>query len=110
RSNDSMVNKGKTGNWLSDMVGLTHENSQRYRSALKLISTLPAGCKGKPPNSSEAFIAWQRSQVEERAKTVAQGTDGDKALKLEAPLRATMWRIHFSPDGHYVLGQDEAGI
>ncbi len=61
--NESMVNKGKTGNWLTDMFGLTHEASQRYRSALKLIAALPSGCNGRQPGGSDAFQAWLHATI-----------------------------------------------
>jgi hypothetical protein len=105
-----MMNKGKTGNWLTDVFGLTHEASQRYRAALKLIDALPAGCRGKQPVSSDGFQAWQRSTVEERVKSVAEGPSGDRPRKLDPPLRPSLWRIRFSPDGRYVLAQDDGSI
>ncbi len=108
--NESMMNKGKTGNWLSDAFGLTGEASQRYRTALKLISVLPAGCKNIQPASSAAFASWQKNVVEERAKAVAEGVNGDQPITLDPPLRPSLWHIRFSPDGRYVLAQDEASI
>jgi WD40 repeat protein len=107
---ESMMNKGKTGNWLSDAFGLTHESSQRYRNALKLIDDLPSECKQKQPSSNAAFKAWLDSIVEERVKSVAEGVTGDRPLKLESPLRPALERIRFSPDGRYLLAQDEGGI
>lgn len=108
--NQSMENKGKTGNWLTDVFGLTREESRRYREALKLISELPPDCRGKQPSASEAFLAWQKRIVEERVQLVAQGDTGDQPLKLQGPLRPSPWRIRFSPDGQYVLMQDEGNI
>jgi WD40 repeat protein len=110
--NESMVNNGKTGSWLSNAFGLTSESNQRYRNALKLIATLPPGCKDRKPDAeaSADFTAWHRSVVEERVKTVAEGATGDRPLKLEPPLRPNLWRIRFSLDGRYVLGQDESNI
>ncbi|MGA7340852.1 MAG: M48 family metalloprotease [Terracidiphilus sp.] len=108
--NESMMNKGKTGNWLTDVFGLTHEESQRYRRALKLIGELPAGCSRKPPHASDAFLAWQRSVVEERVQLTAEGVRGDRPLKLEPPLRPSLWRIRFSPNGNYLLAQDEGSV
>jgi WD40 repeat protein len=104
------VNKGKTGNWLSDVMGITGESSQRYRTGLKLISVLPPGCKGAQPRASTAFATWQKAMVEERGSALAESVVGDRPLKLEAPLRPSLWRIRFSPDGKYVLAQDESGI
>lgn len=106
----SMVNKGKTGNWFSDVLGLTGESSQRYRSALKMIAALPAGCKGRKPVTGGAFEAWQRSEVEERMKAAATADIGDMPVKLDPPLRPSPWRIRFSPDGKTVLVQDEGSI
>lgn len=104
------MNKGKTGNWLSDVMGATSENSQRYRTALKLISVLPAGCKEVQSASSTSFAAWQKNVVEERAKAVAEGINNDRPIKLDPPLRPSLWRIRFSPDGRYILAQDESSI
>ena len=56
--NESMMNKGKSGNAITDLFGLTHEASQRYRTALTLIGELPGSCKQKQPGSSEAIAAW----------------------------------------------------
>jgi predicted Zn-dependent protease len=64
--NESMMNKGKTGNAITDLFGLTHETSQRYRTALKLIGELQGSCQEKQPGSSEAFAAWPRAMVEQR--------------------------------------------
>ena len=108
--NESMMNKGKTGNWLSDAFGITGEASQRYRTALKLISVLPPGCKEIQPASSTAFASWQKNVVEERAKAVAEGVNNDRPIKLDPPLRPSLWHIRFSPDGRYILAQDEGSI
>ena len=108
--NQIMMNQGKTGNWLTDVFGLTHEDSQRYRRALKLISGLPPGCTGKKPGAGDAFLAWQRSTVEERVKPAEATASGDLSIRLDPPLRPSPWRIRFSPDGKYLLAQDEGSI
>jgi len=108
--NQVSMNKGKTGNWLSDVFGLTHEDTKRYRAALKLIEGLPAGCKGREPLASGSFAAWHKSTVDERVKTTAAGLNGDQPLKLDSPLRPGLWRVRFSPNGRYILAQDEGGI
>ena len=108
--NEIMMNKGKTGNWLSDFLGVTRDDSKRYSAALKLIGELPAGCKQKKSRTSEAFSAWLRGAVEERVQSVAEGLDGDQPVKLDPPLHPSLWRIRFSPDGRTVLAQDEGSI
>ena len=106
----SMLNKGKTGSWLTDAFGITQEASQRYRAALKLIAVLPPGCKQQPAPDSTRFMAWKRSVVEERGRTGSEDVAGDRPLKLDPPLRPSPWRIRFSPDGKYVLVQDDGSI
>ncbi len=108
--NASMMNKGKTGNWFTDVFGLTHDASKRYREATRLIDELPAGCRGKQPQASQVFLAWQKKLVEERVELTTQGVVDDRPLKLGDPLRPSPWRIRFSPDGNYVLMQDEGSI
>lgn len=108
--NESMMNKGKTGNWLTDAFGITHDESKRYRSALKLIGELPAGCREQRPGANEAFSAWLKNVKDERVQTAAAGLVGDQPVKLDPPLRPSPWRIRFSPDGHMILVQDEYNI
>ena len=108
--NQITMNQGKTGNWLSDAFGLTHQDSRRYREAMKLIGELPAGCAGRKTTSSAEFLAWQHSVVEERVKDAAENATGDKPIKLDPPLRPSLWRVRFSLDGKYVLTQDDGSI
>jgi Peptidase family M48 len=108
--NASMMNKSKTGNWFTDVFGLTHEASKRYREATKLIAELPAGCQDKQPQAGLAFLAWQKKLLEQRVQLIAEGAVGDETLKLKDPVRPTAWRVRFSPDGNYVLMQDEGSI
>jgi hypothetical protein len=108
--NESTMNKGKTGSWLSNLLGVTREDPKRYGAALKLIGELPTGCKEKKSGTSEAFATWLRGVVEERIQVEAGGLDGDQPVKLDPPLHPSLWRIRFSPDGRTVLAQDEGSI
>lgn len=105
-----VMNKGKTGNWLTDAFGMTQQNNLRYRDALKLVGILPQGCVSNPAPSSPAFQAWLENMVEERVKNGAETATGDKPVKLDPPLRPSPWRIRFSPDGATLLVQDEGSI
>jgi WD40 repeat protein len=108
--NQITMNKGKTGNWFTDAFGLTHQDARRYREAMKLVAELPAGCAGKQTTSSAVFLAWQHDVVEERVKNAAESATGDVPIKLDPPIRPSLWRVRFSPDGKYVLTQDDGSI
>ncbi len=103
-------NKGRTGNWFTNAFGITKEDTQRYAQALKLIGTLPPGCKGQRAPNSEAFQAWTKSIVEERIADVMTGVTDEKTTKLDPPLRPAFWRLRFSPDGKMLLGQDDGSV
>lgn len=104
------VNRGKTGNWFSDAFGITGGDSRRYRSALKVIASLPTECKEKHPANAESFQAWQKLVASSHVQLIASNTITDHAVKLDPPLRPSLWHVRFSPDGRYILAQDEAGI
>jgi WD40 repeat protein len=104
------VNKGKTGSWFSDTFGYMHGAARRYRAALKMTAALPGACKGRQTQSNPAFEQWRQRIVSDRMKTEIESVAGDRPIKLEAALRPTPWRVRFSPDGRFVLVQDDAGI
>ncbi len=108
--NQITMNKGKTGNWLSDVFGMTNVDQKRFREATKLVNALPEGCAGRQPSTSKEFLAWQQREMTERVKEAAESATGDKPLTLEPPLRPSLWRVRFSFDGKYVLTQDDGSI
>ena len=103
-------NQGKTGNWFSNAFGLTREDTKRYVQAMAFIGTLPASCKGQRAADDLAFHAWLQAALEERITDVAAGLTEEKTLKLDPPLRPTFDRVHISPDGALLLGQDSGSI
>jgi WD40 repeat protein len=77
---------------------------------VKLIDTLPAGCKERQAGESDAFKAWHKRIVEERVQNAAENASGDRQLKLDPPLRPGLWVVRFSPNGRFILAQDETSI
>jgi WD40 repeat protein len=103
---------GKGGSWFSNLFGATKPSERRLGLMLKNISVLPPGCadiKAKAP--TEEFANWQ-------AEVIAYSGFGTKeslpglVLKqaLARPLRPDVTHLRFSPDGKYILSQDEGGI
>jgi len=104
--------RGKTGNWLSDFFGATKPSQRRLREMLKNLANLPAGCAEiRPATDQAAFSKWQSQVMEFKASTLEESLPGLVfRQKLALPLRPDLNNLKFSPDGKYVLAQDEGGI
>jgi hypothetical protein len=103
-------NHGKTGGALSDFFGITKADSKRYRAALRLVAAIPTHCASQSPSSSSAFAAWRQSVIERKPVEASTPAADEKVIALDPPLRADLDRIRFSPDGRYLLAQDESTI
>jgi WD40 repeat protein len=107
-----MQTKGQTGSWLGDLFGATKPDARRLREVLKDVATLPAACvdsrlAAAPPE----FRAWQDAVLrykgnghKERLNYVISRD------KLNSPIRSDIENFQFSPDGKYILAQDDSGI
>jgi WD40 repeat protein len=107
-----MQTKGKTGNWFTDLFGATRADSKRLREALKDIATLPASCiEAKATAPSEEFHQWQAAVLRYRGIGHSERLSGVISRKqLNNPLRGDIEHFRFSPDGKYILAQDDGGI
>ena len=102
---------GKTGSWFSDLFGQTKPEQKRLRELLKSVSAMPPECAQITPSSSAEFAAWQEKVIASSVGTHAELLPGLLVRqKLAQPLRPDLNNLRFSPDGKYVLAQDEGGI
>lgn len=103
---------GQTGSWLSDLFGATKPEQRRLREVIKNMGTLPPGCADpRPAASAEAFAKWKEKIVnysDTGGEEVLPGLISRNTLKL--PLRPDISNFRFSPDGKYLIAQDEGGI
>lgn len=107
-----MQTKGKTGNWISDMFGATRPDSRRLREALKDVASLPAACiESASPALSADFQQWQSAVLHYTGIGHPENLPGLISRKtLNSPLRGDIEHFRFSPDGKYLLAQDEGGL
>ncbi len=104
--------KGKTGNWLSDFFGTTTPDARRLREVVKDVSALPQTCVDvRSATSREQFHAWQDAVLRYQGIGHKENLhDVAVRKKLNDPLRGDIENFKFSPDGRYVLAQDDGGM
>jgi WD40 repeat protein len=104
--------KRKTGGFWSDFFGRTSPESKRLREVMRNATPLPASCISPLPSDSAAhFAPWQKAVVESKVAIAKEDVQGVlKKTNLAPQLRGDLHSIRFSPDGAYVLAQDESSI
>ena len=104
--------KGKTGSWFSDLFGTTRPEERRLREMIKTIGALPPVClKARTATQSDDFKEWQSMVVGYTGLGRRESLHGVVSkIQLSPPLRSDITHIHFSPDGAYILAQDDSGI
>src|SRR5882724_9197794 len=105
-------NKGKTGNFLTDIFGTTNPNSKRVRLLINKAAPMPQECLSPlSAGSSEHFLAWQKAVVGAGRLAGKEQVSGMvKKTTLKPPLRGSLGYLQFSPDGKYLLAQDESSV
>jgi hypothetical protein len=105
-------NKGKKGNFLTDMFGGTTEEQRRFRDMLKNASALSPECIGKHSELSPAdFKKWQTAVLTYDGIGHSEKLHGLISRKsLNPPLRSELVRVKVSSDGKYILAQDQSSI
>ena len=104
--------QGKKGNWLSDLFGTTRPEQKRLREMSKTANLLPAACRQKSAASqSEVFAQWQSKVIAYNGLGRKESLHGVLSKhQLSPPLRSDITNLRFSPNGAYILAQDDAGI
>ncbi len=102
---------GKTGSVVSRMFGTTSPDAKRLGEMVKAVGTLPAGCaEATTPARDQAYREWQAAVVASSVAARKESLPGLASQKDLAPLREEVTRLRFSPDGRFLIAQDDAGI
>ena len=103
---------GKTGSWLSNLLGDTKPEQRRLGEMVKNVTALPRGCSDIPPGSRSAeFAKWQTEVIHYTPSELRESIPGLLSKStLSLPLRPDVSNLRFSGDGKYILAQDEGGI
>ncbi|MGA7785237.1 MAG: M48 family metalloprotease [Candidatus Acidiferrales bacterium] len=104
--------KGKSGGILSALFGIAGPDENRLRQMEAQIGRIPGKCGDSlPPPSPGDFAAW-KSAVLNYSGVGHRESLHNVTLRhsLEPPLRGDTHHIRFSPDGKYILAQDDSSI
>lgn len=107
--------QGKTGNWLTDLFGATTPNEQRLRQMRQYDPAMPSACIAPHPQDAAAFQHWQQAVIAyTSAPAIASGMESLHGLiwkrQLSPPLESEISNMKFSPDGKYLLAQDDFNV
>jgi WD40 repeat protein len=103
--------EGKKGNWFTDLFGTTRPEQKRLREMASAAKALPAVCRQRTAANQPAFAEWQSRVVAYTGLGRKESVRGViSKLQLTPPLRSDIQHLRFSPDGAYVIAQDDAGI
>jgi hypothetical protein len=103
--------KGNVGGFWSDLFGKTTEDSKRLREMLQNATPMPASCAQPRPGAATGYIAWRDSVINFTATRNAEVIPGlIRKRALTQRLAPAINAIHISPDGKYVLAQDDSGM
>ncbi len=103
-------NGGFTGTFLTDLFDATPEISVRVRTAERTIKSLPAACRVARPAYQPDFKPFQYALSQQEIDPIVPETPGLNSVPLKPPLNQALENVVISPDGKYVLAQDEFKI
>jgi len=103
---------GRTGGFLISLLRATTPDEKRLRVLRQSLEELPETCRSaSPPPASDDFNQWQADVIGYSGLDGAEILSGLLGKKsLDPPLRADVTNLKFSPDGKYVLAQDESSV
>ncbi|MCA1616453.1 MAG: M48 family metalloprotease [Acidobacteria bacterium] len=105
--------EGKTGGgWFSDLFGNVPPEQKRLREMIRATEKLPAACReGRAARATEDFLKWQADVVSFRPSGRKEDLPGLLWKRDLAPkLRSDIAHFAFSPDGKFLLAQDDFAV
>ncbi len=103
--------KGNKGNFWSDFFGATTSSSKRLRELVKTAEPVAKACVTPVVADASHFTQWQKSIIESRRVAAKQDIPGlVRKVALQPQLRGDVDNLQFSPDGKYLLAQDDSSI
>jgi WD40 repeat protein len=104
--------KGKTGGFFSDLFGTTKPSEKRLREMQADMATTPGPCGDpRPASATGDFATWQTAVLNYTGLGHRESLHSVVLKRsLDPPLRGDISHLRFSPDGKYILAQDDSSI
>lgn len=103
--------KGKTGGFWSEFFGNTSPNTRRFGELVKNAEPLAKGCVAARTENLTEYTAWQKIIIGAHRVVARKDLPGlVRTVNLQPRLREDLFHLAFSPDGNYLLAQDESSV
>jgi hypothetical protein len=102
--------EGDTGGFFSRLFGTANPDSKRLGELLKTTAALPAGCTPEAAPPSGSYRQWQIAVAAASTTNQTETLPGLVRQTPLTPLRDQLQTVRFSPDGKYLLAQDDSSI
>jgi Peptidase family M48 len=103
-------NQGRSVSFFRALAGEDTEMIVRVRTARKVANSLSAACKSEKPSSSSSFVDFQSKLRGDGFKWQVPATSGLKSFLLQPAMRPALDEVRFSPDGNYILAQEQSAV
>ncbi|HEV7892537.1 MAG TPA: M48 family metalloprotease [Pyrinomonadaceae bacterium] len=103
--------KAKGGSWFSNIFSNPLPEEKRLREMTRATEQMPAACRDRRAEATEAFLKWQADVVSYRELGRKEELPGLVWKKeLQPKLRSDVTHFAFSQDGRLLLAQDDFSV
>jgi hypothetical protein len=97
--------------FFSRLFGTMSPDAKRLSELVKGAAALPPGCVSPPAaGGPEAYRSWQLALASYAGTSRPEHLPADVRRTPLAAFRGEVARLRFSPDGRFILAQDDAGV
>jgi WD40 repeat protein len=101
----------KKSNALTDFLGITKSVDKRLTEMIEAVKGTPAKCLDKSPShTKEDYEKWRAQVINYSGLGTKESLNGLLFRRSLVPLRSDIEHFRFSPNGDFILAQDNSGV